>query len=421
MGKTIVEKILAERCGEKNLKAGDYIYAKVDVCMANDLTAPIAIDEFHRSGHSKVFDPTRITLVPDHLNPARDIRAAQQCQIMRQFALEQGIEHFFEIGEMGIAHNLMPEKGLVTAGDIAIGADSHTCTMGALGAFAIGVGSTDIAGAMITGKCWFQVPEIVRIYFRGDLQPWVSAKDLALYLLRQIGVDGAHNQVIEFRGEAVRKLGQDGRFTLCNMANEVGAKAAIIEPDEITKAYLKGRSIRKPKFLTSDKTARYLATLEYDATRIRPQVAFPQGAASVRDIENVGHEPIDQVFIGSCTNGWLDDLRIAAEVLLLARRKVNPRTRLIVVPATPEIYRQAMREGILQTFADAGAAITSPGCGPCLGNHLGVLGPGERCLSTSPRNTAGRMGAPEAQIFISNPAVAAASAVMGRIATPEDI
>ncbi len=421
MGKTIVEKILADRSGRKTVKPGDDVYAKVDLCMGNDISAPIAIEQFYNAGGERVLDPGKIALVPDHYTPSCDVEAARRCQVMREFAQEQGIENFFDVGQMGIAHNLLPEKGLVTAGDLAVGADSHTCTYGGLGAFALGVGSTDLAGAMLTGKCWFQVPETIRVYFRGELQPWVHSKDLVLHLLKQIGLDSARYQALEFHGEGVRRLSQEARFTLCNMAVELGAKVGIIEPDEVTKAYLKGRSRRKPKYLSSDKNATYIATLEYDATRIGPQVAFPSSPANVHNVDEVGHEPIDQVFIGSCTNGWLEDLRVAAEVLLVARRPVHPRTRLIVIPATPEIYRQALREGVLQTFADAGAAICAPTCGPCMGAHLGVLGDGERCLSTGNRNSVGRMGSPKAEIFLANPAVAAATAVLGRIATPEDI
>jgi len=421
MGKTIVEKILAERSGRKAVKPGDEIYTKVDLCLGNDVTAPIAIQQFYSAGGEQVVDPGKFVLVPDHYTPSRDIDAAERCQSMRRFALEQDIENFFDVGQMGIAHNLLLERGLVTAGDLAIGADSHTCTYGALGAFALGVGSTDLAGAMLTGKCWFQVPETIRVYFRGDLQPWVSGKDLALYLLKHIGVDGARYQALEFHGEAVRSLSQEGRFTLCNMVVEMGAKVGIIEPDEVTKAYLKNRSQRKPKYLSSDSNAEYIATLEYDATRIRPQVAFPSSPANVHNADEVGPEPIDQVFIGSCTNGWLEDLRMAAEVLLVARRPVHPRVRLIVVPATPDIYRQALREGVLQTFADAGGVIGPPNCGPCMGAHMGVLGDGERCLSTASRNSVGRMGSPKAEIFLAGPAVAAATAVLGRIGTPEDI
>jgi len=419
--RTLVQKILADHCGRKAVQPGDYIFAKIDLCMANDVTAPIAIREFANSGKGTVHDPDKIALVPDHCMPSRDIDAAISCQIMRQFAEEQSIEHFYDVGRMGIAHNLLPEQGLVTAGDLVIGADAQTSTCGALGAFAIGVGSTDIAGAMVTGKCWVHVPETIQVFFRGEIQPWVSAKDLALFLIRQIGVDGAHYQAIEFHGEAVHRLSQEGRFTLCNMAVEVGAKVGIIQPDKTTREYLKKRSKRKPNFLTSDKNAAYLATLEYDATRIRPQVAFPNGSANIRDIDDAGHEPVEQVFIGSSTNGWLEDLRAAAEVLLLARRPIHPRIRLIVVPATQDIYRQALREGILQSFADAGAVISTPTCGPSEGGHMGVLGPGERCLSTSSRNASGCMGHPSAKVFLSNPAVAAATAILGRIASPEEI
>lgn len=421
MGKTIVQQILAERSGRKSVEPGDYVFAKVDLAMANDLTGPIAIDEFRKSGREKVYDPAKIALIPDHFTPSRDIQAAINCQALRRFAEEQAIAHFYDVGRMGLAHNLLVEQGLVTAGDLAIGADSHSCTYGALGAFAIGVGSTDIAGAMVTGKCWFQVPETIRVYFRGELQPWVSAKDLALFLLRQIGVDGAHYQAIEYRGEAVRQLTQEGRFTLCNMAVEVGAKVGTIEPDKVTKDYLKGRSKRTPKFLESDKDATYMATLEYDATLIRPQITYPNGRGNVKDIQDAIHERIDQVFIGSSCNGWLEDLRSAAEVLMLARRPVHPKTRLIVIPATPAIYLQALREGVLQVFAEAGAAISTPTQGPLEGGFLGVLGPGERCLSTGSVNYPGCMGSPDAEVFLCNPAVAAASAILGRVGSPEEV
>lgn len=421
MGMTIAEKILCERSGKRTIKTGDYLMAKVDFCMANDLTGPIAVEEFRRAGIEQMLDPSKVALVLDHFSPSRDPNTADACTVLRDFAREQSIENFFDYGQAGVSHCLLPEKGLITAGDLVIGADAHSCTYGALGAFGIGVGSTDIVGAMMTGRCWFQVPDTIKVVFRGELQPWVSAKDMGLYLLRQLGFDGAHYMALEYYGEAVSALGQEERFTLCNMAETISAKVAIVPPDEVTRVYLKGRSVRKPKFVHSDKSAKYAATVEYDATLIRPQVALPHSNGHVLSIDELGKEPLDQVYIGTCTNGWLKDLRTAAEVLLIARRQVHARTRLIVVPATPEVYRQALHEGVLQTFADAGAIISPPTCGACFGGHIGVLGKGERCLSTGSRNSAGRMGSPEAEIFLANPAVAAASAVLGRIASPEEI
>jgi 3-isopropylmalate/(R)-2-methylmalate dehydratase large subunit len=421
MGKTIIEKILAKASGEKNLEPGEYIFSNVDVSLGNDLTAPMAIREFRQLGQ-KVHSPEKVALVPDHFSPSRDAVAAGLCQTMREFSFENKIENFFDVGRAGITHNILPEQGVIMPGDLVIGADPHTCTCGGIGAFGIGVGSTDLAAAMATGKCWLHVPETIRVIFRGELQPWVAAKDLGLFLLGQIGLDGAHYQAIEYQGYAVESLSQDGRFTLCNLANEVGAKTAVIVPDETTKTYIAQRnSKRKPRYFKSDKSARYIATLEYDAELIRPQVAFPDRPGNIRSIDEVGHEPIDQVYIGTCTNGWFEDLQVAAEVLMLARRPIHPKVRLIVSPATPDIYRRAMREGILQIFVDAGAALLPPGCGPCLGGHMGVLGPGERCLSTGSRNNPGRMGSYEADIFLANPAVAAATAVLGHIASPEKI
>mgnify|MGYP006296020171 CR=1 FL=1 len=423
MGRTIVEKILAERTGRTDLKPGDCVMAEVDLAVGTDITAPMAIQEFISAGQHEVHDPSRIALVPDHYSPAQERFDTGSCQSMREFAAEHEIENFFDIGRIGIAHNLLIERGLVLPGDVVIGADPHTCAYGAMGALGTGVGSSDLAGAMLTGRCWFHISDTIRIILRGELQPWVTAKDLGLFLMQQLGVGGARYCVIEFHGEAIESLNQEDRFTLCNMAVEVGVKAAIIPPDKKTREYLAKKGGRKPKFYKSDKSANYIATLEYDATRIKPMVACLNTRANVRELEEAGKPYIDQVFIGSCSNGWLDDLRTASEVLELSGRKISSHTRMIVVPATPEIYRRALHEDILQVFADAGAAISTPSYGPGFGGLLGILGQRERCVSTSSHYIAGYSENyhPEAEIFVSNPAVAAASAVLGHLGSPEEI
>jgi 3-isopropylmalate/(R)-2-methylmalate dehydratase large subunit len=416
---TISEKILAEHAGLREVEPGQLINARVDLVLGNDITAPIGIEEFRRAGATKVFDPDKVVLIPDHFVPNKDIKSAQQCQFMRQFAREQNLTHYYEVGEMGIEHALLPEQGLVLPGDLVIGADSHTCTYGALGAFSTGVGSTDFAAAMITGEAWFRVPETIRIIYQGKRRPWVDGKDLILYTIGKIGVGGALYQAMEFTGEAIANLSMDSRLTMANMAIEAGGKNGIIAPDKLTKEYVQSRAKRPYKFHYSDGEAKYIQTLDIDVTRIEPQVAFPHLPSNVKPISAVGNVAIDQTVIGSCTNGRLEDLRTAARVL--KGRKRAPYTRLIIIPATQEIYRQALKEGLFEIFLDAHAVISTPTCGPCLGGYMGILSKGERAVTTTNRNFVGRMGHPESEVYLANPAVAAASAILGRIGSPEEL
>ena len=416
---TISEKILAEHAGLREVEPGQLITARLDLVLGNDITAPLGIEEFRRSGATKVFDPAKVVLVPDHFVPNKDIKSAQQCQLLREFAKEQTLVHYFEVGEMGIEHALLPEQGLVLPGDLVIGADSHTCTYGALGAFATGVGSTDFAAAMITGEAWFRVPETIRIIYQGRRRPWVDGKDLILFTIGKIGVDGARYKAMEFAGEAISNLSMDSRLTMSNMAIEAGGKAGIVVPDKVTKEYVQGRAKRPYKFFHSDSEAKYSQTLDFDVSRIEPQVAFPHLPSNVKPISAVGRVSIDQVVIGSCTNGRLEDLRTAARVL--KGKKRAPFLRLIIIPATQAIYRQAMKEGLFEIFLDANAVISTPTCGPCLGGYMGILAKGERAVSTTNRNFVGRMGHPESEVYLANPAVAAASAVLGRIGGPEEL
>ena len=420
MGMTITEKILAAHCGRDRVAPGELINAQVDLALANDITAPIAIAEFNRSGVEQVFDHDRIALVPDHFTPNKDIRSAEQALIMRQFARRHRITHYFEIGRMGIEHCLLPQEGLVLPGDLIIGADSHTCTYGALGAFATGVGSTDLAAAMATGEVWLRVPETIKVIFRGTKwQRWVGGKDLILYLIGKIGVDGALYRALEFTGEAVAALSLEGRLTMANMAIEAGAKNGIFAPDEKTEVYVMERARRPYRFYRSDQEARYSEVLEFDIGAIEPQVAFPHLPENVRPVSEAGTVQIDQAVIGSCTNGRIEDLRQAAGIL--RGKRVDSRVRLIVIPGTQEIYRQALTEGLLEIFIEAGAAVSTPTCGPCLGGHMGVLARGEKAVSTTNRNFAGRMGHPESEIYLSGPAVAAASAILGRLGGPGEV
>jgi len=416
---TITEKILAEHAGLREVEPGQLINAKADLLLANDITAPIAIEEFRRVGAVKVFDPAKIALIPDHFAPNKDIPSAQQCLLMRNFAKEQNILHYYEVGEMGIEHALLPEQGIVLPGDLVIGADSHTCTYGALGAFSTGVGSTDFAAAMITGEAWFRVPETIKIVYQGKRRPWVDGKDLILHTIGRIGVDGALYKAMEFTGETISNLPMDSRLTMANMAIEAGGKNGIIAPDRITKDYVQSRAKRPYKFHYSDSDARYSQILEIDVSRIEPQVAFPHLPSNVKPISAAGNVSIDQAVIGSCTNGRLDDLRAAARVL--KGKKRAPFVRLIIIPATQEIYRQAMKEGLLEIFLDARAVISTPTCGPCLGGYMGVLGKGERAVTTTNRNFVGRMGHPESEVYLAGAAVAAASAVLGRLGSPEEL
>ncbi|MFQ3573149.1 MAG: 3-isopropylmalate dehydratase large subunit [Thermodesulfovibrionales bacterium] len=416
---TITEKILAAHSNKKEVYPGELINAKVDIVLANDITAPIAIKEFERIGAKKVFDKDRIALIPDHFAPQKDIKAAEQCKMLKDFSHRHSLSLYFEVGRMGIEHALLPEQGIVLPGDVVIGADSHTCTYGALGAFATGVGSTDVASAMATGECWFKVPETIRFIYYGKLNKWVGGKDLILHTIGDIGVDGALYMAMEFTGETIDTLSMDNRFTMCNMAIEAGGKSGIIVPDKKTEEYVKGRAKRPYIFYNSDPDARYLKTIEYDCSKIEPTVACPHLPSNTKPARELSNIHIDQVVIGSCTNGRIEDLRISASIL--KGRKVNPNVRMIVFPATQLIYKQALQEGLIETFIDAEAVVSTPTCGPCLGGHMGILAKGERAIATTNRNFVGRMGHPESEVYLSNPAVATASAILGRIATPEDL
>lgn len=419
MGMTITEKILAAHAGKKFVEPGELINAKLDIVLGNDITAPVAIKEFENLGLDRVYDPEKIVLVPDHFTPNKDIKSAEQAKLVREFARKHKLTNYFEVGRMGIEHCLLPEQGLVLPGDVIIGADSHTCTYGALGAFATGVGSTDMAAGMATGEAWFRVPETIKFVFYNKLNPYVGGKDLILYVIGLIGVDGARYMAMEFTGETIRELSIDNRFTMANMAIEAGGKNGIIEPDEITLAYIEKRAKRPYTLYQSDKDAKYEKIIEIDVSKIEPQVAFPHLPENTRPISQVGNVEIDQVVIGSCTNGRIEDLRIAAK--LLKDKQVHPYVRLIVLPGTQEIYLQAMREGIAETIVEAGGVFSTPTCGPCLGGHMGILAKGERAISTTNRNFVGRMGHPESEVYLSSPAVAAASAVLGKIADPKEV
>ena len=419
MGMTITEKILCAHTDHKEVRPGMLINAKVDIALGNDITAPIAIAEFRKTGVAKVFDKDKVVLVPDHFTPNKDISSAEQSKILRDFAREQGLTYYYEVGEVGVEHALLPEQGVALPGDLIIGADSHTCTYGALGAFSTGVGSTDFAAAMLTGEAWFKVPETIKVIFHGSLNKWVSGKDLILHLIGLIGVDGALYRALEFTGETVSRLTMADRFTIANMVIEGGAKNGIFAPDSVTKDYVEKRARRSYKFYASDRDAEYAQVIEIDVTQIEPQVAFPHLPSNVRGISKVGDVTIDQVVIGSCTNGRIEDLRAAAEIL--KGKKVAPYVRLIVIPATQEIYRQAMKEGLLEIFVDAKAAVSTPTCGPCLGGYMGILAKGERAVATTNRNFVGRMGHTGSEIYLANPAVAAASAILGRIAGPDEL
>jgi len=419
MGMTITEKILAAHSGVAEVVPGEIINARVDIALGNDITAPLAIQAFGEIGATTVFDKNKVILVPDHFTPNKDIQSAEQCRVMRAFAREQQLTHYFEVGRMGIEHALLPELGLVGPGYLVIGADSHTCTYGALGAFATGVGSTDLAAAMATGEIWLRVPEQIKFVFSGKLLPWVNGKDLILHTIGAIGVDGALYKTMEFTGETIRHLDMSGRLTMANMAIEAGGKNGIFPPDEITEAYVRGRMETGYTLYQSDQDARYAEVHEYDCSQIEPQVACPSSPAKVAGVRSLSGIAIDQAVIGSCTNGRLEDLRIAAHII--KGKKVAPDCRLLVIPATQQIYLQALREGLLEAFVEAGAAVSTPTCGPCLGGHMGVLGAGEVAIATTNRNFVGRMGHPTSQVYLANPAVAAASAIKGTICHPEEV
>jgi 3-isopropylmalate/(R)-2-methylmalate dehydratase large subunit len=419
MGMTLAEKILAAHTRTETVRAGQFVELSVDLVLSNDITAPIAVREFEKLGVVRVFDPERVVIVLDHFTPNKDIRSAEQSRFVRQFARAQGLPHFFDVGCMGIEHVLLPEQGLVVPGDVVVGADSHTCTYGALGAFATGMGSTDIAVAMATGQTWMRVPETIRIVYHGRLQPWVGGKDLILYAIGQIGVSGAQYKAIEFAGPSLTALSMDGRFTMANMTIEAGGKAGLFPVDDVTLAYVDGRASRSCRAYAADTDATYSRIVEIDASRIEPQVAFPHLPENVRPASQAGEVRLDQSVIGSCTNGRLEDLRVAAEVL--RGRRVHPNVRCIVIPGSQQVYLEAVREGLVETFIEAGAALSTPTCGPCLGGHMGVLAAGERAVSTTNRNFRGRMGHPDSQVYLAGPAVAAASAVVGRIAHPDEL
>ena len=414
---TLAEKILAAHTDKKQVGPGEFINVRVDLILANDITAPIAIREFRRLGVDKVLYPEKIVMVADHFVPNKDITSAEQAKLMRDFCHEQGILHF-DVGQMGIEHALLPEQGLVLPGDVVIGADSHTCTYGALGAFATGMGSTDIAAAMATGDIWMKVPPTINLVYHGNLGEWVGGKDLILYTIGSIGLDGALYAALEFTGEAVDALPMDGRFTMANMAIEAGAKAGIFRVDGKTLDYIKPRA-RRPHTVYQPDDSEYSQVIEYDVSSLEPQVALPHSPANTRPVSEVANIQIDQAVIGSCTNGRLSDLQLASRIL--KGRKVHPRVRCIIIPATQQIYLDALNEGLIEAFIRAGAVVSTPTCGPCLGGYMGVLAEGERCISTTNRNFVGRMGSPKSEVYLSNPAVAAASAITGSITSPEEI
>ncbi|MDR7419901.1 MAG: 3-isopropylmalate dehydratase large subunit [Armatimonadota bacterium] len=419
MGMTLTEKILASHAGRSRVRPGDLVEARIDFCFANDITAPLAIREFEKIGVPTVFDRDRVGLVPDHYAPNKDIASAEQCKIMREFARRHEITYYYEVGRAGIAHVQLAEEGLVLPGEVFVGADSHTCNHGALGAFSTGVGSSDLAAAMATGELWFRVPETLRFVFRGRPAPWVTGKDLVLRVIGDIGVDGARYCAMEFAGEALAHLTMDERFSISNMAVEAGGKNGIMEPDDVVLDWVRPRARRPFTPVYADRDAEYARVVEYDTSRLEPVVSAPSSPGNVVPVREAAGVPVDQVFLGTCTNGRLEDLRVAAR--LLAGRKVHPRTRMLVIPATPAIYRQALAEGLITTFIDAGATVSTSTCGPCIGGHMGVLAAGEVCVSTSSRNFIGRMGHRESKVYLSGPGVAAASAVLGRLAHPDEV
>ena len=418
MGMTITEKIIADHAGKKEVKPGDLATVKIDLAMANDVTAPLAIKILEKYHIDKVFDPEKIALVLSHFVPAKDIKSAEQAKMVRDFAKRHNIRWFFQEGE-GIEHTILPEEGIVVPGDLVVGADSHTCTYGALGAFSTGMGSTDIAYAMATGETWLRVPHSMKFIFYGKPSAWVMGKDLILHTIGQIGVDGALYKAMEFEGEAIRHLSMDQRFTITNMAVEAGAKNGIIAPDEKTLQYVSQRAKKPWKVYHSDPDAEYSEIYEWDAGKLEPLVAWPYLPSNVHPVSASTHITIDQAFIGSCTNGRIEDLRIAAKIL--KGRKVHPYVRCIVIPASKKVYTQALKEGLIDIFLEAGCVVSVSTCGPCLGGHMGILAEGERCISTSNRNFPGRMGHPKSEAYLANPAVVAASAVLGRIAHPEEV
>ena len=419
MGMTMTQKILAAHAGLDAVQPGQLIMASLDRVLGNDITAPVAIRAFEALGRPEVFDRDRIVMVMDHFVPNKDIKAAEQCSLCRAFCREQGVTHFYDAGRMGIEHALLPEQGLVTAGDVVIGADSHTCTYGALGAFSTGVGSTDMACAMATGKAWFKVPAAMKIELTGSLRNYVTGKDEILHLIGETGVDGALYRSLEFTGSGVRALTMSDRLCISNMVIEAGAKNGIFPVDDVTLHYLRAHHAAEPQIFTADPDAEYEETLTVDLSQIEPTVAFPHLPENVRTFDSIGEIPVDQVVIGSCTNGRLEDLQIAAEIL--RDKTCAPGVRVIVIPATQQIYLDAMEQGLLKIFVESGAVVSTPTCGPCLGGYMGILAKGERAVATTNRNFVGRMGHPESEVYLASPAVAAATALTGKITSPWEV
>ena len=419
MGMSISQKILTSHTGLPAVKSGDIVSVKLDLILGNDISASMAIEELKKIGMPPIKAAEKIVLVPDHFTPNKDVNAAEQCRILREFAQKARIEHYFEVGRVGIEHALLPEAGLVVPGDLIVGGDSHTCTYGALGAFATGIGSTDLAAAMVLGETWFKVPETIRINYRGTLGELIGGKDLILYTIGKIGTDGALGKTIEFCGPTIRALDVENRLTMANMAVEVGAVNGIMEPNSVIESFLKGRGPRKGVYFTSDPDATYEQDLDIDVSSIDPQVALPSSPGNAVQVQEASGIKLDQVFIGSCTNGRIGDLRQAARIL--KGKKAAPHVRLLISPATPEIYRQALEEGLLKIFVEADGVILPPSCGACFGGHLGILAKGEVCLSTTNRNFKGRMGHPDSEVYLTSPAVAAASAVRGEITHPSSL
>ena len=418
MGATMTEKILARHAGKARVEPGELIDVRGDLVMANDITAPLAVNEFRKIGVEQVFDPQRVVFVSSHFTPAKDIQSAQQASVMRKFAREQQTR-FYEVGRGGIEHVVLPEQGLVVPGQVVVGADSHTCTYGGVGCFATGMGSTDIAAALATGEVWMKVPPTIKFVFNGKRPPWVSGKDMILHTIGRIGVDGARYSAMEFTGEAIADLTMEGRLTMANMAVEAGAKAGIFPVDERTLEFVNGRAQWPFEVEASDPDAKYAEVYTFDVSQMEPTVACPYDPANIKPISQVDRDPIDQVFIGSCTNNRIEDLRIVADIL--RGRKIHPDIRCIIIPGSVDVERQALREGLIEIFQEAEAVVSTPGCGPCLGGYMGVLGPGERAVSTSNRNFRGRMGHRDAEVYLASPAVAAASALMGRVASPAEV
>lgn len=419
MGMTMTQKILADHAGLEKVQAGELIEVGLDMVLGNDVTAPVAIKELSKFKDNKVFDKDKIALVPDHFTPNKDIKSAENCKCMRDYAISNDITNYFEVGCMGIEHALLPEQGVVTAGDCIIGADSHTCTYGALGAFSTGVGSTDMAAGMVTGKAWFKVPSAIKFVLTGKMKKWVSGKDVILHIIGKIGVDGALYKSMEFTGDGIKNLTMDDRFTIANMAIEAGAKNGIFPVDELTLNYIKEHSTKPYKVYEADEDAVYDEVIEINLSELEPTVAFPHLPENTRTIGETGDIKIDQVVIGSCTNGRISDIRVAADVM--KGKKVAPGIRVIVIPATQEVYLTSLKEGLITTFVQAGCIVSTPTCGPCLGGHMGVLAAGERAVSTTNRNFVGRMGHTESEVYLASPAVAAASAITGKISSPEEL